>query len=360
MDYSKTIKVIKALAKNNQPELSEDESLEFSEILFNHNCFFLLSKINICNKFTKLSQITLMMNKATIKERYSNCQNVFNILNITGVNYAVIKGAVLSQRAYGDYYYRKSSDIDLLIERDDIEKIKDILLSEDFIQGRINGSMIIPFTRQELLYHTAFTHQTAPFIKKTNSKSCPFVNVDINTNIMWGESSLKANMTGFLNDVSCSIYLNNYFIKRLPIVKEFIALCLHHYKDLNSIFLINNGSIKLSLFCDIYYYFISNHKKMDIEGMLMLCDTLNIREYIYYCIYFTNLIFSDESLNKLLLILETPNCRKILNRFGLEDTEYKEWNIDFLDRLFNGNFHQSYKSLLTEKDFTKINSNSMM
>jgi hypothetical protein len=360
MDYAKIIEAIKSLANNKQPDLSEDESLKFSEILFNHNCYFFLSKIKSDNKFTMLTQATLMMNKATIKERYSNCQNVFNILNITGVNYAVIKGTVLSQRAYGDYYYRKSSDIDLLIERNDIEKIKDILLSEDFIQGRINGNMIIPFTRQELLYHTAFTHQTAPFIKKTNSKSCPFVNVDINTNIMWGESSLKANMTGFLNDVSSSIYLNNYFIKRLPIVKEFIALCLHHYKDLNSIFLINNGSLKLSLFCDIYFYFINNFKSIDTTEFMILIDKLDIRKYIYYCIYYTNLIFSDECLSGLLHILETPNCRKILNRFGLEDTEYKEWNIDFLDRLFNDNFHQLYESLLTEKDFTKINSNSMM
>jgi hypothetical protein len=360
MDNANIIEAIKALANNNQLNLSEDESLEFSKILFNHNCYFLLSKMKSDNKFTKLTQATLMTNKVAIKERYSNCQNVFNIFNVAGINYAVIKGAVLSQSAYNDYYYRKSSDIDLLIERNDIEIVKNILLAEDFIQGRVTGNMIIPFTRQELLYHSAFTHQIAPFIKKTDSKFCPFVNVDINTNIMWGESNLKANMNGFLNDASYFLFLRNYFIRRLPAVKEFIALCLHHYKDMNSIFLINNGSIKLNLFCDIYYYITNNFKSINTDELLRLCNILGICEYIYYCIYYTSLIFSDERLERLLHILETSYCRKILNRFGLEDTEYKEWNIDFLDRLFNDNFHQLYESLLTEKDFTKINSNSMM
>lgn len=57
----------------------------------------------------------------------------------------------------------------------------------NFIQGRIVGNNIFPLSREEIMFQTLMTHQTAPYIKKTSNVFCPFVNVDINTDIVWGK-----------------------------------------------------------------------------------------------------------------------------------------------------------------------------
>lgn len=48
---------------------------------------------------------------------------------------------------------------------------------------------IIPLSREEIMFQTLMSHQTAPYIKKTSNIFCPFVNIDINTDIVMGRKS---------------------------------------------------------------------------------------------------------------------------------------------------------------------------
>ena len=70
---------------------------------------------------------------------------------------------------------------------------------------------------------------------------------------MWGESGIHTDMNEFLeHTIPYEIY--GVEVRKLEPVHEFISLCLHHYKDLNSLYLLAKSGIKLSLFCVIYYY----------------------------------------------------------------------------------------------------------
>jgi len=294
-----------------------------------------------------------MLNFLTLKERFTSCKNVFE--KLSDIPYAVIKGAVLSQAAYGDISYRSSGDIDILTSRSNVQYVKEVLKNEGFIQGKVIDNTIVPYTRSEILYHTALSHQAAPFIKETKSQFCPFINVDVNLDIMWGEISTKTDMDYVLQN-SETTNICGIQVKKLSPVMEFISLCLHHYKDMNSIYLLSMGSLKLSLLCDIYFYIKNN--ALSLMDLTETCKELNVAEYVYYCIYYSKEIFGDSALNAYLSALESEKAESILNTFGLKDDEIKEWNISFEERLFGENFLGTFYNLVGKKDLEKIKINA--
>jgi len=334
------LNAVRAIVKNKPLDI------DISEILHNHKCFYLLSIL-------KKAAADMVYNKSIISIRYNTCASVFKAMKSL-LPYAVIKGAVLSQSAYGDIMYRKSGDIDLLVSRDNIDILIKIMRDNGFIQGRISNDDIIPFTRQEILFHSSLTHQAAPFVKKTDNMLCPYIEIDINMDVLWGESKVKIDTGYFLSNTAVS-KICGITVQKLNPVMEFITLCLHHYKDMNSIYLLSQGSLKLYLFCDIYFYLINN--SVDITELSGECDKLNVSEYIYYCVYYANLVFCDIQLNGYLAALKNEKSENILDTFGLDDTERKFWKMDFCERLFWDRFNEEFNRLLTEKDKEKINRN---
>lgn len=346
MITSEKIKSIRALANG------ENTNQNISEILLRHNCFFLASKIKntSCQQDIKLHQT---LNNIAIKERYKACKPIFDTIKMP---YAVIKGAVLSNSVYKDPFMRFSGDIDFLVNRKDVDSFKKLLISHGFIQGRIINNSIVPFSRREILFQTSFTHQTAPFIKPTGHKLCPFVNIDVNVDIMWGECDEKSDMDFVLSHIEKISLLDNVLCK-LTSEMEFVSLCLHHYKDMNSLYLLANGSFKLNLFCDIYFYIFNC--RPDPQKLLDICCRLNVGRYIYVCIYHAFLIFDDPMLMKYLSILDSEKDISLFDTLGLNDKERKDWNLSLFDRLFHPNLPQYVNSLLSTEEMKKIQLNQI-
>lgn len=350
MNNQEILENIRLLASNWQPR--ED----ISDLLYRHGCLYLLSKMKD-TAYTKKIQVEFTLNKICVRERYKTCKPIFDGFQSSGISFAVIKGAALSLSAYGDVVYRKSGDIDLIISHDNIDTVKKIMIDNGFIQGRVTDSGIEPFSRRELIFQSSMSHQAAPFIKKTDNLLCPYVNVDVNTDVLWGESKRKADMDFVLSHIEKAV-ICDYIIQKLSPEMEFVALCLHHYKDMNSIYLLSKGSLKLSLFCDIYYYI--KNCVLDTDKLRNICERLKVTEFVYYCLYYTNLVFSDSALSPLLAALKTEKAESIMNTFGLADDEIKEWGISFPERLFDGNIQQYFDVHLTAKEIEKININSAM
>ena len=344
MDYNQQLEKIHGIINNHIP-LDE----EIASLLTNHSCLDIL--FHIANN-TQYIRMPIVANSLIIKIRYHTCQNLFQ--GLQELQYAVIKGAVLSARMHGNSVVRLSNDIDILISPNDIDMVKNLLLKNGFIQGRAVNGEIIPYTRQELIYQTAFTHQVAAFCKKTNNKLCPIVNIDINTDIFWGESSEKTDMSRFLqNCETFNIY--NTDVKRLSPIYEFISLCMHHYKDLNSIYLLWERGIHLTLFSDIYYYIKNVH--LNFNELKTACQSFNTTDYVNFCLYHTNTVFEDEKLKTCLSLFESTANTDILNRIGLSEREYKYLPKGISEYLFDESFKPMLETLLTEEDLYKIETN---
>ena len=165
--YDDIIKSIQALERDEPP------IKDISQLLYKHGCYYLLDKWDKENNYTKKLKSQFTLNQICMSERFNNCCEVFKAFKDKHILYAVIKGAVLSQTAYGSTYYRKSGDIDLLVDRENVDEAKRILLEHGFIQGKLTDTGILPFSRREQIFQAGLSHQIAPFIKKGSSPLCP-------------------------------------------------------------------------------------------------------------------------------------------------------------------------------------------
>ena len=341
MNYDDIINAVRDIVHERTPDT------DISDILYQHKCFYLLSKLpTFASSPAFNTEKTL--NRIAIKERYKTCEPLFARLDIP---YAVIKGAVLSDLIYKDPAIRFSGDIDLLINRRDADRVKEILTSFEFVQGRVTGSGIVPFTRKEILFQTTMSHQTAPYVKQTNNRLCPYINVDINTDIIWGESNVKTDIDSVLMYTQ-TVNLLGFDFRKLTPAMEFISLCLHHYKDMNSLYLLSSGSLKLGLFCDIYYYL--RNVSLSLEELCELCGTLNVGKYIYACLYDTYKIFNDQFLVKYINALDSQKDLSLLDTFGLSQSERKPWGLSLSERLFHPRLQQYIDTLLSNSEKEKI------
>ena len=346
MNSPEIIKYVRMLIRGEKP----DEQI--GDLLLDHRCTFLASKLKNV-EYEQEMKLNQTLNSIAIKERYKACKPIFDTIDVP---YAIIKGAVLSNSAYKNPFIRFSGDVDFLVNRKDVDSLKKLLISNGFIQGRIINNSIVPFSRREILFQASQTHQTAPFIKQTGNRLCPFVNIDVNMDVMWGECEEKADMDFVLSHTEKISLLNSSFYK-LTSEMEFVSLCLHHYKDMNSLYLLSNGSLKLNLFCDIYFYLLNCHP--DPQTLLDICRRLNVGRYIYVCIYHTFLIFDDPTLTEYLNILDTEKDASLYDTLGLNNKERKDWNLSLFDRLFHPDLPQYVNSLLSVEEKEKIRLNQI-
>lgn len=323
---------------------------KMKEILRAHNCIHLINHKDL-DPDDKLVHFAHCL---AIKERYKNIQ--FLLESISNIPYAIIKGAVLSEQLYHSPFTRHSGDIDILIRRENLSTVKQLLLNNGFVQGRIDEQGIVPFTRRELIFYASQSHQTAPFVKRTANKLCPYINLDLNTAIYWGEYEGSCNMDIVFEQIQDGNILDRR-IKKLSPEMEFITLCLHHYKDMNSIYLLTTGSLKLNLFCDIYFYI--KNVRVDYDKLYFLASKLHATPYIFYCLYYTDIVFDCDAIKKIIHMFESTLAHSLISTFGLCATESHPWSISFLDRLFSSSFCDNFYLSLSEEEQRKVQTNSM-
>ena len=74
-------------------------------------------------------------------------------------------------------------------------------------------------------------------------------------------------------------------------------------------------------------------------------------------LYYTRLLFHDRVLDDYIEAFKTQEGIDLLNCYGLNDSERREWKYNFSTRLNSKNVYELIKNDLTEKDLKKININ---
>ena len=267
--------------------------------------------------------------------------------------YAIIKGEVLSIKAYGGEGYRKCGDLDLLVPRTYTDKIKEILKNNGFLENIFdkNGKPRL-LTRQEKIMFMN-SHQIVPFVKNHNcSNEIP---VDINVDIFWGEYERKRiDMETFLEDTE-SMIIYDIPVKVLSDIKCFFEVCLHHYKEMQApYYLAMANPFNEKMFQDIYSFY----KKSICNQMNALIDYVfenQVEEVFFYIFYYTSWVFNDDEMKIDCKKFETAEGLKKINSYGLTNDERKEWPISFIDRMNHPDIFSVIKPFLSERDIQKIN-----
>lgn len=280
---------------------------------------------------------------AVLYKKYENAANVFSLLK--DELYAIVKGEPLALQAYGQTGTRHVGDIDVLISRNNLGKLISYLEN--------NGFRVSKVSRRDRIAALIYSHQILPYTKK--SPTYGDVVIDINYDIFWGEyEGKRINIDSFLADtIEKSIY--GILVRILPPLKAMIQLVLHHYKDMNSIFLLaTRKSIRYEMFKDVYFLLKNNLKDITIERLYAMGVEYEIVPYIFYVLYYTGKIFHDEILNQYIEAFKTKEGEKLLDCYGLCENERKKWKCDFKFRLETNKTYDLIKGDLTERDKEKI------
>lgn len=283
--------------------------------------------------------------------KYMSLAPIFEELNEQNLPYANIKGEILSLYAFGQYGERSYGDIDILVSRKNLHKLEKILTQ--------HGYMSSTKTRTEKVLLITSSHQTAVWQKKTchNFHSI----VDINFDIFWGEyTGARIDIDQFLSDtVEREVY--GVYVKTLTPLKALVQLILHHYKEMNSIYLMTqHDCIRYDMFKDVYYLWKNNKSIISLEKLYALSSEYGIIPYVFYVLYFTNEIYNDDDLSQYIEAFRTPDGLALLDYYGLSDSERKLWKVDFKTRLESESIGALIKNELTEQDFIKIERNKMI
>lgn len=341
---------------NHVYELMASIGIEQNRYLYENDCLFDLLQMENQNIYKRYAKKKLHMNSLMLHERYMLLRDVFEAFQ--DIKYSVIKGAVLSKSAYGNEVYRNSGDVDLFISAKDIEEFKYRLNFLGFIQGYLDNDVIRPLTRTEIIFYSTSTHQLAPFIRQENGIINKTITVDVNFNIMWGESDFHLDLADF-EDGIIKDNIFGYSIKKLCDIYEFITLCLHHYKDLNSIYLLYTHGFKIKHLCDIYHFLI-NHPNITPQQLYEMAQKYKIADYIYCCLLYTFCFFGDEYLQPYLKMLSSDSAKQCFQFFGLNTQEQRKWMIPFEKRILPVELKKYLDNILSKNDINKIETNKLM
>ncbi len=273
-------------------------------------------------------------------------QPLKEIMNNGGV---VIKGCPLSLLAYSGPNIRYSSDIDVLINKEKLQQTYDILVKYGFTQI---GSNSPKNARKNRIICLSCSHQVLPFVKQISGNE---IRIDVNFDVFWGEyQGANMNINEFISD-SITVNINGYSVKTLSPLKALIQLILHHYKDMNSIFLLaTRKSIKHEMFKDVYYLLKNNLDAIPLDKLYAMSTEYEIIPFVFYVLYYTGQVFEDEILKQFIEAFRTSEGEELLNCYGLCTKERKEWKYDFKTRLESENLYELIKDDLTDKDRKKI------
>ena len=149
--------------------------------------------------------------------------------------------------------------------------------------------------------------------------------------------------------------------KHSPPLKAFIQLVLHHYKDMNSIYLLaTNNSIKIDMFADVYHLLKNNLNDIPLEQLFLISKDLGIVNYVYYILFYTGQVFRDKDIQQYIDAFKTIEGDELLNCYGLNKKERKKWNCNFETRLRSENLLKIIEDDLTDRDWEKIKINQKL
>jgi|GEM_PF-5854427 len=223
------------------------------------------SKINFYNTIIKYE----------LSKKLKLYLQIIQLLNNSNIDYIVIKGFLLGKLIYDDTSTRIFSDLDLIINEQDYNKVINLLTNNNFnivSYDKINDfkqdeyKIVIEHQCENYTIELKFNHRqlTIDLLNEPNRKKINIENVIVNTN------------SYELNLLSQLIYINLYF------------------NDPNSI--INDNKLILRFHVDLYYYIKKYSDLFNYSYLNKIIYELKFKQNLTKIIKELYIIFNDISL----------------------------------------------------------------
>jgi len=339
--------------KKSLNKILEDKTLNWIEIL-GYLCYHKVAglaykNITVVDNIKKLDFpvfFTLyMIHEAQVirtKEQREYIKIISSALRKAGIKHVFLKGAVLSNTIF-PLGARVFNDIDILVNKNSIPKVKQALSKLCFVQGAYDykNNLIKKFSKNEIRQFEDNKNETAPFVKIVNKPTIKTVNVDINFSLDWRPNSSKEAVNYFLNNRKIIYIDNNFPIYSLKEEHMFIHLCNNFYKDAVLLDIVRKKKIlELCKFADLYVFIQKYFEKIDVKKIFDDSVRYEFDKYVFF-----TLAYLIEAFPELLVI---KNFKSIYEKYSYMNTDimytiFDQYNPkfkmkdeeDLIERLFS-------------------------
>lgn len=243
----------------------------------------------------------LLRNEHLNKTRMIDCIRLFSLLSKNNINFAVLKGAYLTKKAYGTIGLRCFNDIDILVSRSELDKVIDICVDEHYLCGKYDESLhaINEYNSNQKTAFLLNTHQAPTMVKLIHGDIN--VTLDINFSLFWeGYDGLDILINDFINECNYVDVIDD--CDKIPVLKNeeyLLQLCLHTYKESNGyIYLTYQNGMCIRAFLDIYLYIEAIKNNFNLNKFMHLVDKYKLHQIVYFVFYYIKLLFHGNSISK--------------------------------------------------------------
>lgn len=261
--------------------------------------------------------------------------------------YVIVKGEVLSCYAYGRPGQRRSGDIDILVDKKDLKKLESLLVEQGFTTTKLS--------RQEQIIARSFSHQVPPYRKELPLGA---LELDLNYDLLWGEWKGPRPQVSELLARRETMTIYGCEVPVLSKEDALIQVCLHHYKDMNSLFhLAQHNPITRAHFEDIAGFWKRQEESLNKKWLRDWMEQYELVSYFYYMLHSAAIVCGAAELEAWASTLKTSEGEALLEQFGLEEKERKTWSLALQERVDNPEVPQIVRGLLNAEDQNKIRQN---
>ena len=280
-------------------------------------------------------------------------KNISKCFNRNNVEFIFLKGSILNNTIFNSGA-RTSNDIDILIKKDSIKRVTNILNELGYVQGKYDykKNKINPFNDEELKLSLESKGETCPFIKITNKQTIKTIDVDINFSLDWTPNYDQKLINKILKN-KIKIKLNeDTYIFSASIEDNIIELCTHLYKDMVLLDIVKKRKVfDLYKFLDIYYYINFYLNEINFDKLIEEIKLFNAENYVYFALKNLSEIFCDFGNGQdgqIIYLIKT--LEKDIKDFGILNTIFDQYNkneifisyINIKDRIFEYNVINKY------------------
>lgn len=319
----------------------EDEEYLY-KLLQKEGIVALLNKVVSVSPFSAKKRIEILYHskKNSIDNDMRKYAELFDEFERRNIKYVVLKGKYLTESVYGDVKYKHSNDLDLLINENELDEVKFVLNELGYSQGIFEGKTLKLLSRREIVLYQMESYQLAPYAKINPNYSSHPCALDIHTVLGWKKNEMDDKC---LDDFQyCCFDGINYRI--LADEWFFIHICLHHYKHLNSIGILEKNGAGLRYLCDVYFFFIKKIEKFDMSKLIGLITENQIEKYVYFFLYYGQKLWGENGcVNDFLNRINCSGIKNCVGRIQFKNINYswcglfEKWlmEVDDSNRIFS-------------------------
>ena len=217
------------------------------------------------------------------------------LLSSCKFRYALLKGAFLTTQLYKKGH-RTSNDIDILINKEDITELQELLKNNGFVQGKYDliNKVIVPASRKEIINSRMNYGETIPFLKLISGN---LLEVDINFSVDYKPSEDNSIVSELLNSI-IKIPVGNTYFYTLDSTEFLIHLCCHLYKEATTYnWVKTQRDLMLYKFSDINVFLHKFASADFFEKLRLKIKELGLEKSCYYTFENSSVIYPN--LNKI-------------------------------------------------------------